>query len=202
MGLAGKPEIQQQPVGRARRNTFTSLDRRPSYESVVAALQRLQTVDRSDSKDLHLLATALEETACETPKKQASPTSSTTAASASPAHTNAASASPTPTNAPLSSNQTSPSLKSEEKEDLAIETKTQERPIQAPTQEGIPAEALTEEAQRQLEKDAKKREEIAAKKKAAHARYMRYYRSARSSELSLDTSRCSYWSAECFHVLT
>ena len=81
--LCEEPEPEQVSAPTSPASTIRGLDRKPSLESVVAALNRLQTVDMSDSKDLGTLAEALS-VVLETPKKGKelqSPTESTGASS-------------------------------------------------------------------------------------------------------------------------
>ena len=153
---------------------------------LMTAFQRLDTVDRTSDKNLHSLAMNLDKkfADADSPDKSKIPTPSTTTPQSSP-----------PSSQPSSSQQGSPDkepkeapTKAPESEKLKDETKIKpaaKTQIEGPNakDQGTETEAKPKSEADDEAKAATKAAELAQKKKAAHARYMRYWRSVHGGGL-------------------
>ena len=150
-----------------------SYQRSPSLQSeLLAGFQRLTTVDRTRDSDLSKLASNLESkfAGAKTPEKAGVPTPTTATPQTSPS--------------PSSSQQSSPPSEKTHQGDLAkpqdetvskAEKTTEDKPDQKT--EDNNGNAAEQEPETQESKAEKKAALAVERKKAAHARYMRYYRS-------------------------
>ncbi|CAE7621468.1 unnamed protein product [Symbiodinium sp. CCMP2592] len=150
---------------------------------LIAGFQRLNTIDRTHDKDLAKVAANLEKKfeAAKSPDKSGIPTPTTATPQGSPSPSSSQQSSPAPEKAPQDASE-----KPQDKTKVSKEQSEQKQPdgTEKTTADQKDTDKGKQEDETEEGKAAKKAAAAAERKKKAHARYMRYFRSVHGGDLN------------------